>query len=197
MLKPTPVSFAKCLKNLFIEMWPKTTPRAKTVEDCVPTLPPMSIIKGMNIATAALDINASSKPPMTSPARNPAARVMTRKGRRTFHIFHILPLTRTSLRSNSEPDTLARPAWLKMSSVVSSSMMSIASSTVMIPTMRFSLSTTGIESKSSFCNSLAASSWSLSVDTLVKLVCIIVSIFVSMSAKNKSRSVTTPSSFLV
>ena len=60
-------------------------------------------------------------------------------------------------------------AIFSISSVASSSRISTTSSMVMIPTRRFSLSTTGMAVKSYFLNIFAASSWSVRVLMLMTL----------------------------
>ena len=110
MLSPMPVSLRKCLKNFLGWIWPSAMPRENTVELWVPTLPPISMMSGMKMATTAMDSSVSSKPSITMPARKPATSVMRRKGRRTLQIFQILPWISVSLRLLSLPVISARPA---------------------------------------------------------------------------------------
>ena len=80
-----------------------------------------------------------------------------------------------------------------MSSLASSSMMSMASSTVMMPTRRPSPSTTGSEEKSYFDMVCTALSWSSLVVTLMTLGDIRLSHFSSGLASINCRMVTVPS----
>ena len=80
----------------------------------------------------------------------------------------------------------------KASSSLSLSRTSIASSTVTIPTMRISLSTTGIAIKPYLLIMLAASSWSSRVCAMTMFSSIISEMRVSPSARSKSFAVTIP-----
>ena len=82
---------------------------------------------------------------------------------------------------------------ISMSSVASSCMTSMASSKVTMPTMRFSLSTTGRARKLYLENIRATSSWSSWVVTEMRLVSMMSLIFVSSSSvRSKSFTVTRP-----
>ena len=84
---------------------------------------------------------------------------------------------------------------ISMSSVASSSITSMASSKVTIPTIRFSVSTTGRARKLYLENILATSSWSSWVVTEMMLEVMISRISVSsLSASSRSFTVTMPSS---
>ncbi len=65
-LKPIQTSLKKCLVKVERSICPNDIPRTNTVEDCVPTFPPISMIKGIKIATAATDSNVCSNSSMTT-----------------------------------------------------------------------------------------------------------------------------------
>ena len=82
---------------------------------------------------------------------------------------------------------------ISISSVASSSMTSMASSKVTMPTIRFSPSTTGRARKLYLLNIRATSSWSVWVVTEIRLVIMISEMGVSSSsASSRSFTVTRP-----
>ena len=105
------------------------------VDDCVPILPPIPIIIGMNAARATVLFSIYSWLPITEAAIIPPIQLAKSQGSRTF-AFSQLDFSKISL-------SFPAPAIFKKSSVASSLITSTTSSTVTIPISLFSKSNTG------------------------------------------------------
>ena len=151
---------------------PRDIARIMVTDACPPELPPVSISIGMNRVRAALAARASSKKPRMVPVKVAEIISSSSQGMRCFQVS-TTPVWKYGL-------SVGRMAAIfSMSSVASSSITSMASSTVMMPTSRSSPSTTGRAVRSYLEKSWATSSLSSWVGTDTTLVSMISLILVS------------------
>ena len=130
---------------------PSDSERMTVTEDCEPELPPVSMSMGMKAVSATCAASALSKCVMIRPVNVAETISSMSQGMRCLK------------RSNVDERRYVlsdgvMPPMISMSSVASSSMTSMASSKVTMPTMRFSVSTTGRARKLYFENMRATSS---------------------------------------
>ena len=109
------------------------------VEDCVPTLPPIPMITGINAARAMAFSSKPSKTPMINAAKIPPTQLANSHGNLT------LAFSQDDFSSISL--SFPAPASCKKSSVASSLMTSTILSTVIMPSRCSSESTTGTARK--------------------------------------------------
>ena len=104
---------------------PVAKPRTTNVDVCVPILPPIPIITGINAAKASVSCKVLSKIPITAAAQIPPTQLAKSQGKRLRALSHedFMRISRS----------LPAPAICKKSSVASSRMTSTISSTVTIP----------------------------------------------------------------
>ena len=155
-------------------------------DDCEPELPPVPMSIGMNAVSTIEAARLDSNELMIIPVNVAEIMSMRSHGIRLIKISHTVSLS----YGLSVVGVIAATFWI--SSVASSSMTSIASSTVTIPTSRFSLSTTGTARKLYLLNTCTTFSWSSRVLTEMTFVSIRFSIVSSSSAKRRLLIVTIP-----
>ena len=138
-ISPTRISFNKIFTEFSSPTRPVANPRTIMVEDCVPILPPIPIITGMNAASTIVFCSISSKTPIINAARIPPTQLANSHGRR------MRALSQEDFKRISR--SLPAPTICKKSSVASSRIMSTTSSTITIPNSWSSESTTGTARK--------------------------------------------------
>ena len=138
---PTRNSRQRTLNQLLSSISPTAIPRMTSVLACEPQLPPVSISMGMKAARIAAWLIRFWQRPMMAPV-NVAEIIRTRSQTILFRARRKMLVFRYSSSDGF------RAAIFSKSSVFSASMTSTISSMVMMPTMRSSLSTTGMAFKS-------------------------------------------------
>src|SRR5690554_1528875 len=121
-------------------------------EDCMPTLPPVAVIKGIKNAKAVTALRPSSKNPINPAPNKPPTIPINSQGRRALESLYTESVSSTSSEI---------PVMACISSSTCSLITSKISSTVILPTNLFLTLTTGTASKSYFRMISATSSWSI------------------------------------
>ena len=159
----TTISLSMCLNMCceFNELLAR--PCTAMADDWVPTLPPIPASNGMKSAISGWLPSVLVKQSSSNEEPIPPNIPMMSHGRRALVCTNTLSLVSTSC---------ARPAVNCWSCSVCSRTSSITSSTVICPTRRFILSTTGIATRLYFSMSMVTSSIGVSTSTLTTFVLI-------------------------
>ena len=167
-IKPTRISFHKTFNTSDGSISPRAMPRITMVLLWLPEFPPVSINIGIKLTNSGTAAKAVSYFTRIAPVM-----VLDSIRIRSHGILFFASWNTLVFKYGFSLGSMA--AIFSKSSVASSSMTSITSSTVMIPTRRSSLSTTGIHKRPYLFIISATASWSSVVVTLITWVSIIVS----------------------
>ena len=96
-ISPTPSSLPICLAACFISRLPLARPCTTIADDCMPTLPPVPPISGINSAMAGLVANPFSKLPSITELASPPIMPISSHGRRALVCVSRLSLVSTSV----------------------------------------------------------------------------------------------------
>ena len=85
---PTRISFKMIVKLFPTFTRPVASPRTTNVDVCVPILPPIPIITGINAARARVSFNVLSKKPITAAAQIPPIQLANSQGSLLLALSH-------------------------------------------------------------------------------------------------------------
>ena len=192
--RPTVTAILSSFQSTFAasagSMSPTAIPRMISVAAWLPVFPPVPMRSGKYDTSTITDESMSSNWAIIAPV------TMSDTERNMSQGILVFTWERTLMSRYSVSVSSRIPAIRSKSSVFSSSITSMISSTVIMPTSLSSLSTTGIARKSYFLNTSETSSWSSYTLTLTKSSSMISPTIKLSSAITRARRDMIPINFL-